>query len=357
MKSRRIPFALAMMFSLTVAPQVLAQTTPSSPPATPTPSQTSQPAAAEPVGNVATVQGTATVTRNNAINALKAQDDIYKNDVLVTAANSTLGVTFNDETTFNLTANSRIVVDNFVYEDGAKNNTALFNVARGTVAFVASAVAKTGDMKISTPTATLGIRGTTGLVEVPEGASATSANNVGIKLYPDQDGKVGRIDIRSRDGAQLGLLTQGATGFAIRGGAGGRFSAVPLQISPQQIVRDQGIVRQVHAAQSTGRRIVQQQRTLRQQRNPQQLQPGLQRQPGLQKQNDLQKQQPGLQKQQPGLPNRPGLQKQTGPQIRPALQNPHTPALQRPAQRNPLALPPKRKPPPEGGERQKGRRF
>ncbi len=45
----------------------------------------------------------------------------------------------------------------------------VFDVAKGTAAFVAAAVAKTGDMKITTPTATLGIRGTTGLVEVPDG--------------------------------------------------------------------------------------------------------------------------------------------------------------------------------------------
>ena len=35
-------------------------------------------------------------------------------------------------------------------------------------------------------------------------------------------------------------------------------------ISPQQALRDQGIVRQVHAAQSVGRQIVTQQRALRQ---------------------------------------------------------------------------------------------
>jgi hypothetical protein len=360
-KSRKILFASFVMFGLAIAPQVRAQTTPA-----PAPLQISPQAPDEPIGNVATVQGAATVTRNNSTNALKVQDDIYKNDVLATAGNSTLGITFNDETTFSLTANSRIVVDNFVYEEGAKGNAALFNVARGTVAFVASAVAKTGDMTISTPTATLGIRGTTGLVEVPEGVSATSANNVGIKLYPDADGKVGRIDIRGRDGAQLGLLTQGATGFAIRGGAGGRFSAVPLQISPQQIARDQGIVRQVHAAQSAGRQIVQQQRALRQQRNPQQRQPGLQKQnnlqkqpPGLQKQNDLQKGPPGSQKQQSGqqtrrpeLPNQPEVQKQTGQPI------PQSPRLQNPQQRGPLGLPKQQKrPPPPSGEKPHRRRL
>ena len=79
------------------------------------------------------------------------QDDIFQGDVLQTSANSTLGVTFNDATTFNLTASATITVDNYVYEDGGKQNGALFDVARGTVAFVAAAVAHTGDMKISTP--------------------------------------------------------------------------------------------------------------------------------------------------------------------------------------------------------------
>ncbi len=98
-------------------------------------------------------------------------------------------------------------------------------------------------MKISTPTATMGIRGTTGLIEVPEGASATSRNNVAIKLYPDPDGKVGRIEVNDRAGARIGFLTQGASGFAIRGGGGMRVAAVPLTISPQQALRDQGFVR------------------------------------------------------------------------------------------------------------------
>ena len=196
------------------------------PAATPAPAQAAAPA--EPIGNVATLTGTATVTRNNASTPLKLQDDIYLNDVLQTSANSTLGITFNDATTFNLTANASITVDNYVYEDGGKQNAALFDIARGTVAFVAAAVAKTGDMKISTPTATLGIRGTTGLVEVPQNASAASANNVAIKLYPDPDGKVGHIDVNDRSGARLGSLTQGASGFTIRPGAGGRFTAAPL---------------------------------------------------------------------------------------------------------------------------------
>jgi FecR protein len=281
----------------------------------------------EPVGNVATVTGIATVIRNKDSIPLKLKDDIFLNDVLQTSANSSLGVTFNDATTFHLSANARITVDNYVYEDGGKQNAAIFDVARGTVAFVAAAVAKTGDMKISTPTATLGIRGTTGLVEVPEGAAANSPNNVAIKLYPDADGKVGRIEVNDRAGVRLGFLTQGASGFTIRPGAGGgmRVAAVPLTISPQQALRDQGFVRQVHSTQTLGRQVVTQQRALRR-ANPALNNPNRSNQPrppGPQRQNGL-PQRPGSQ--QPGQPNRPGQQPPGVPNRQGLQQRPGAPA-------------------------------
>jgi hypothetical protein len=294
-----------------------AQTPPTSPAAAASPSD--QTANDEPIGNVATLIGSATVTRNKSATPLKLQDDIYLNDLLQTSANSTLGVTFNDATTFNLTANATITVDNFVYEDGGKKNAALFDITRGTVAFAAAAVARTGDMKISTPSATLGIRGTTGLVEVPEGASAANPNNVAIKLYPDADGRVGRIEVNDRAGARLGFLTQGSSGFTIGRGAGGRFAALPLVISPQQALRDRGFVRQVHAAQSVGRQIVTQKRIQRLQ-NPARNNPA--RQPGLQRQNGLPQRpgvgQPGLQRQ----PLAPGLQRPGPQKLRPGLPAP-----------------------------------
>ena len=279
------------------------------------PAADAQPPVEEPIGNVATVTGSASVVRNNETTPLKVKDDIYLNDVVQTAANSALGITFNDATTFNLKANTQITIDTYVYEDGGKSNAGVFDVAKGTAAFVAAAVAKTGDMKITTPTATLGIRGTTGLVEVPVGAAANNPNNVAIKLYPDADGRVGRIEVNDRAGARLGFLTQGASGFTIRPGAGGaRFAAVPLTISPQQVLRDQGFVRQVHSTQNLGRQVVQQQREFRR------ANPGINRSNAPRRgpqQNGL----PGQNRtgQQPGLQNRPG-QQQPGQQNRPGQQ-------------------------------------
>ncbi len=293
--------------------------------AQPTPAQPAAPAAAapdpaapaadtqapeEPIGNVATVTGTASVTRNNATTPLKVKDDIYLNDVVQTGAKSALGITFIDATTFNLKANAQITIDTYVYEDGGQNNAGIFDVAKGTAAFVAAAVAKTGDMKITTPTATLGIRGTSGLVEVPEDGSTAGQNN--IKLYPDADGHVGRIEVNDRSGARLGFLTQGASGFSVRPGAGGgRVSAVPLFIPPQVIQRDQGFVRQAHATQNFGRQVVQQQRDFRR-ANPNFVNPNRPiRQPGQQPNAAPGQNRPGQQLQQPGQQNRPGQQQGT----------------------------------------------
>jgi len=278
----------------------------------------------EPIGNVASLSGKASVTRNDKSISLSLKDDIYLNDVVQTSASSALGITFSDGTTFNLKASSKITIDEFVYEEGGKSNKGLFDVAKGTVAFVAAQVAKTGDMQITTPTATLGIRGTSGLVEVPAGTTAASAtNNVNIKLYPDADGRVGRIEVNDRAGARLGFLSQGASGFTIRPGVGGaRFAAVPIAITPQMMQRDQGFVRLVQSTQTLGRRVFDQQRAFRR-ANPGFLNPnrpirqgGQFRQNGLPGQNRPgQPQQPGLRpgQQQPGAPGRQGLQQPGSP--------------------------------------------
>jgi FecR protein len=229
------------------------------------------------IGQVATLQGSATVTRTGApAAALQANDGIYKGDVLATGANSALGVTFDDETTFSLTANARIVIDEYVYQEGAKGNSAIFNVTRGTVAFVASAVAKDGDMKITTPTASLGIRGTTGVVDVP--SSAAGGGESKIKLYPDADGRVGQIEVFNRQGGRLGALTQGSSAFALRG-LGGRLAAVPFAIPPQEAARDRGVVQRLFASHAVGRRLATQRRQLRGPnfRRPNNLRPGQQR--------------------------------------------------------------------------------
>src|ERR1700722_13999494 len=320
-------------------------TPPTTPPPPPAASQPGAPTAQQtpdPVGSVATLQGSASVTRNNATSALALRDPVYKNDVLQTKVDGTLGITFDDETTFTLKPNTRLAVDEFVYQEGGTDNAAIFNVVRGTAAFVAAEVAHTGSMKIDTPTSSLGIRGTTGLVEVPEGGAA--GGQVSIKLYPDADGRVGRIEVFGRDGAQLGILSRGATGFAVRPGAGGRFTVAPLQISALQAERDRSFVRQAFAARTAGRQIIQQRPTFQRQRNPQRPnQPNQQRPgqlPGREQPAGMPQQRPEMRNVPGGQPlpstgQRPPLEPQPG--ARPAQQQPGAPAT--PQQQQPGARP------------------
>jgi len=246
------------------------------------PPSSNQPAAGQAgqVGQVATLQGGATVTRGNAAAAIALQinDPVFQNDTLATGADSSLGITFDDETTFSLSANTRIVVNEFVYQEGGNANAATFNVAVGTAAFVASLAAKTGNMKIATPTATLGIRGTTGVVDVPQ--SGTAGVEPRIKLYPDADGHVGSIEVFNPQGGRLGILTQGASAFTIQRGAGGSLRAVPFLVRPQEAARDRGALQRLFVSHNIGRRMtIERLRS----RGPNRLGPN-NRQPGRQQQ-------------------------------------------------------------------------
>lgn len=137
---------------------------------------------AKPIGKVVAVAGSVTIEHVNAVvvqaNATsqpeptKVGDSVFLGDVVQTGADGKISITFSDDTAFNLSSNARMVLDEFVYDPNGKSNATLFSLTKGTFTFVAGKVAKTGDMKIETPVATMGIRGTTPHVEIAEDGSA-----------------------------------------------------------------------------------------------------------------------------------------------------------------------------------------
>ena len=60
----------------------------------------------------------------------------------------------------------RMVLNEMVYDPNGSNNSSLISLVAGTISFVAGETAKHGDMKVDTPVATMGIRGTAVLVEI-----------------------------------------------------------------------------------------------------------------------------------------------------------------------------------------------
>ncbi|MCP1760313.1 VCBS domain-containing protein [Bradyrhizobium japonicum] len=123
-------------------------------------------AAAQVIGHVTKLSGSATAVRNGVSVTLNNGDNVEKGDVVSTGADSTLGITFIDGTVFGLSSNARMVLNEMVYDPNGSSNSSLLSLVAGTITFVAGETAKHGDMKIDTPVATMGIRGTAVLTQI-----------------------------------------------------------------------------------------------------------------------------------------------------------------------------------------------
>jgi hypothetical protein len=134
--------------------------------------------AAKSIGQVVAATGSVTIEHASAMviqanvgsqaEQTKIGDIVYLGDVVQTGADGRVGINFTDGTSFNLSSSARMVLNEFVYDPNGKSNSTLFSLTKGTFTFVAGNIAKTGDMKVDTPVATMGIRGTTPHVEISD---------------------------------------------------------------------------------------------------------------------------------------------------------------------------------------------
>ncbi|WP_312015686.1 FecR family protein [Bradyrhizobium liaoningense] len=132
----------------------------------------------KPIGKVVAATGSVTIERAGAVvvqasvsgepGRANIGDPVYLGDVVRTGVDSRVGINFTDGTSFNLSSNARMALDQYVYDPDGKSNSTLFNLTRGTFTIVAGSIAKTGDMKVDTPVATMGIRGTTPHIEISD---------------------------------------------------------------------------------------------------------------------------------------------------------------------------------------------
>lgn len=159
---------------------------------------TASPSAAaleSPIGKIMTTFGVVTIEHATVVavqasltsgpNPAKVGDFVYAGDVVQTGNDGRIGITFTDGTAFNLSPNARIALDAFVYDPKSKSNSSLFSLTKGSLTFIAGAVATSGDMKIDTPVATMGIRGTTPHIEISDNGAVSFATLVEeIKTAP-----------------------------------------------------------------------------------------------------------------------------------------------------------------------------
>lgn len=142
----------------------------------------------EPIGQVSEAEGTVTVTRADGTQAaLGLGDNVFQGDVLETGAKGNVAVVFVDDTVFTLNGDSRMVLDEMVYDPGSQTGVFNAQVVQGVFSLVSGKIAKTGPdaMTVSTPELTIGIRGTTLL-----------GSRESLTLMQDVDGFVGEATVR-----------------------------------------------------------------------------------------------------------------------------------------------------------------
>ena len=162
----------------------------------------------ESIGSISEAKGAVSVVHPNGTETmLVTGDPVYQGDVLVTGPDGSVNVVFADDTVFSLDVDGRMVMDEMVYDPGSQTGTFNATVVQGVFSFVSGQVAKTSPdgMVVNTPTATIGIRGST----VVGNAAAEGAENK-VSLVRDVDGQIGEI-IVSNGAGTLVLNQAGAS--------------------------------------------------------------------------------------------------------------------------------------------------
>lgn len=128
-----------------------------------------------PVGMVREVSGEAIVTHPNGITEkISAGTPIYQGDIVETKADGAVNIIFVDETTFAVSKDARLAIDEYVFDPATQSGETNFSVLRGVFVFTSGLIGREDpdDVQIDTPVGSIGIRGTTIMGTInPEGQS------------------------------------------------------------------------------------------------------------------------------------------------------------------------------------------
>ena len=151
------------------------------------------------IGNVDKLEGKGVIDRNKTDITLEQELPIEQYDTVKTG-NGKVGILFIDDTRVDVTQHSKLIIDEFVYDPNTIKGKLNLSAKLGTIKYASGQIAKTSrqDIVITTPTATIGVRGTDFSMTIDELGSST------IILLPscDVNGNclVGEISVESAAG-------------------------------------------------------------------------------------------------------------------------------------------------------------
>src|SRR5210317_1356767 len=153
------------------------------------------------IGKVSEHKGKAEIDRKDGDKGITIQKDVevFSYDTVKTGDGRT-GITFVDDTKVELTEHSKLVIDEFVYDPNTNTGALSLKASLGSVRYASGQIAKNSkqNVKISTPTATISVRGTDFAMIIDELGGST------ILLLPSCDTNglcyVGEISVESDAG-------------------------------------------------------------------------------------------------------------------------------------------------------------
>ena len=111
-------------------------------------------------------------------------NDVYSGETVATPDAGSTVLTFQDSTQLQVGANSRVVLDHFVYDPGSRTGDAAINFSKGIFRFVTGDIQNKSNVKLTTPTTSLTIRGTNFKLVVNDAGTIVVVRQGYVELKP-----------------------------------------------------------------------------------------------------------------------------------------------------------------------------
>jgi hypothetical protein len=123
-------------------------------------------AAAQEAGQIKVSKGSAQIERSGKKLPAAVGQVVQQGDVVITGADGSVGITFRDSSLLSVGPDSVLAIDRFVFDSTTHQGSFDSSLKQGTLAVVSGKLAKQSPeaMKVKTPAAILGVRGTEFLV-------------------------------------------------------------------------------------------------------------------------------------------------------------------------------------------------
>jgi hypothetical protein len=124
--------------------------------------------AVDAAGVVKTLKGTVQIERAAGNSGAAIGSEVYGSDRIVTGPQSSVGITLRDSTQLSAGADTVLELNKFAFDTTTHDGVLDASVKRGSLAVISGKLAKANPdaVRFSTPTTTLGVRGTEFIIEV-----------------------------------------------------------------------------------------------------------------------------------------------------------------------------------------------